>query len=113
MKKLSMKNLKGSVLVVFAIFAVMISGDFAIAGDYTMQKNLTDIADLMSKWSKQLSTGKLDSNAQEKLGEILSQMSQLLHDMNMQGQGDMNTEYHNKIMEMEKAWDPFDTSDKM
>jgi hypothetical protein len=43
----------------------------------------------------------------------MSQMSQLLHDMTKQGQGDMHTEYHNKIMEMEKAWDPFDTSDKM
>ena len=113
MKKTSMKYVKGSVLVVFAIFAVMIFSDFAVAGDHTMQKNLTEIADLMSKWSKQLSTGKLDSNAQEKLGEIMSQMSQLLHDMTMQGQGDMHTEYHNKIMEMEKAWDPFDTSDKM
>jgi hypothetical protein len=55
----------------------------------------------------------LDSNAQEKLGEIMSQMSQVLHDMTMQGQGDMHMDYHNKIMEMEKAWDPFDTSDKM
>ena len=67
----------------------------------------------MSKWSKQLSTGKLDSNAQEKLGEIMSQMSQLLHDMTMRGQGDIHMDYHNKIMEMEKAWDPFDTSDRM
>ena len=108
-----MKHIKGSVLVIFAIFVVMISSGFAIAGDYTMQKNLTDIADMISKWSKQLSTGKLDSNAQEKLGEIMSQMSQVLHDMTMQGQGDMQMEYHNKIMEMEKTWDPFDTSDKM
>jgi hypothetical protein len=108
-----MKYIKGSVFVLFAIYAVMISSNFAIAGDPTMQKNLTDIADLMSKWSKQLSTGKLDSNAQEKLGEIMSQMSQLLHDMTLQGQGDMQLDYHNKIMEMEKAWDPFDTSDKM
>jgi hypothetical protein len=113
MKKSSMKYIKGSVFVIFAIYAVMISSGFAIAGDHTMQKNLTDIADLMSKWSKQLSTGKLDSNAQEKLGEIMSQMSQVLHDMTMQGQGDMHMDYHNKIMEMEKAWDPFDTSDKM
>jgi hypothetical protein len=78
-----------------------------------MQKNLNDIADLMSKWSKQLSTGKLDPDAQGKLGEVISEASQLLRDMTMQGRGDMQMEYHNKIMEMEKAWDPFDTSDRM
>ena len=113
MKKSSMKYIKGSVFVIFTIYAVMISSGFAIAGDYTMQKNLTDIADLMSKWSKQLSTGKLDSNAQKKLGEIMSQMSNLLNDMAVQDQGGKQMDYHNKIMEMEKAWDPFDTSDKM
>ena len=113
MKKSSMKYVKGSVFVIFAIYAVMISGGFAVAGDDTMQKNLTDIADLMSKWSKQLSTGKLDSHAQEKLGEIMSETSGVLRDMTMQGQDDMPMKHHNKIMEMEKAWDPFDTSDKM
>jgi hypothetical protein len=40
-------------------------------------------------------------------------MSKVLHDMTMQDQGDMQMDYHNKIMEMEKAWDPFDTSDRM
>ena len=113
MKKPSMKYIKESVFVILAIYAVIISSNFAIAGDHTMQKNLTDIADLMSKWSKQLSTGKLDSNAQGKLGEVMSQMSQVLRDMTVQSQGDMHMDYHNKIMEMEKAWDPFDTSDKM
>ena len=113
MKKPSMKYVKGSVFVIIAIYVVLISSGFAIAGDYTMQKNLTDIADLISKWSKQLSTGKLDSNAQEKLGKMLSQTSQILHDMTMKGQGNMHMDYHNKIMEMEEAWDPFDTSDKM
>ena len=113
MKKSSMKYIKGSVLVIFTIYAVMISSGFAFAGDYTMQKNLTDIADLMSKWSKQLSTGELDSNTQKKLGEIMSETGGVLRDMTMQGQGDMHMEHHNKIMEMEKTWDPFDTSDKM
>ena len=108
-----MKYIKGSVFVIFAICAVMISSGFAIAGDYTMQKNLTDIADLMSKWSKQLSTGELDSMTQEKLGEIMSQMSKVLHDITMQDQADMQMNYHNEIMGMEKAWDPFDTSDRM
>jgi hypothetical protein len=113
MNKSSIKYIKASVFVIFAIGAVISYSGFAIAGDYTMQKNLNDMAELMSKWSKQLSTGKLDPNAQEKLGEIMSQMSQVLGDMTRQGQGDMHMEFHNKIEEMKKAWDPFDTSDKM
>ena len=108
-----MKYVKGSVFVIFAMCAVVITSGFVIAGDYTMQKNLNDMAGLMSKWSKQLSTGKLDPNAQEKLGGIMSQMSQVLADMSEQGPGDMHMDYHNKIQEMKKAWDPFDTSDKM
>ena len=113
MNKSSMKTIKRSVFVVWVIHALIISSTFAIAGDSAMQQNINDIAELMSKWSKQLSTGKLDANAQEKLGEIMSQMSDVLRDMTMQGQGDMQMEYHNKIMDMEKAWDPFDTSDRM
>ena len=38
MKKPSMKYTKGSVFIIFAIYAVMISSDFAIAGDHAMQK---------------------------------------------------------------------------
>ena len=113
MNKSSLKYIKRSVFVIIAIYALIIHGGFVIAGDYTMQKNLNDIAELMSKWSKQLSTGKLDPNAQEKLGEIMSQMSQVMHDMTGQGQGDMHMEHHNNIQKMKKAWDPFDTSDKM
>jgi hypothetical protein len=37
----------------------------------------------------------------------------VLRDMTMQSQADMQMEHHNKIMEMEKTWDPFDTSDRM
>ena len=113
MNKSSIKYIKKSAFALFAIYAVMISGGYAIAEDFTMQKNLNDIADMMSTWSKQLSTGKLDPDAQGKLSEIISQASQILRDMTMHGQGDMQMEYHNKIMEMEKAWDPFDTSDRM
>ena len=113
MNKSSIEYIKGSVFVISAFFTIIIFSGSVIAGDFPMQKNLNDMAELMSKWSKQLSTGKLDSNAQEKLGEVMSQMSQVLRDMTVQSQGDMQMEYHNKIMEMEKAWDPFDTSDKM
>jgi adenylate kinase len=113
MKESYVKYMKASVFVIVAMYAVIISGGPGIAGDYTMQKNLTDIADLMSKWSQQLSTGKLDATTQEKLGAIMSQTSGVLRDMTMQGQDDMQMDHHNKIMEMEKEWDPFDTSDKM
>ena len=113
MSKPSIKYIKGSVFVIFAIFAIIIFSGSVIAGEFTMQKNLNDMAELMSQWSKQLSTGKLDSNAQEKLGEVMSQMSQVLRDMTVHSQGDMQMDYHHKIMEMQKAWDPFDTSDRM
>jgi hypothetical protein len=113
MKETFMKYMKGSVFVILTIYAVLISSSFAVAGEDTMQKNLTDITDLISKWSKQLSTGKLDFNAQKKLGEIMSQMSKVLHNMTMKDQGDRQMDSHNKIMEMEKAWDPFDNSDRM
>lgn len=113
MKKSSMNTIKGSVFIIFFICALIISSGFAIAEDVTMQKNLNEVANLMSKWSKQLSMGKMDAMSQQKLGAIMSQTSEVLRDMTMQGQGDMQMEHHNKIMEMEKAWDPFDTSDKM
>ena len=113
MQKTSMKIIKRSVLIIFFIYTLIISSGFAIAADSTMQTNLNDIANLMSKWSKQLGMGKMDAMSQQKLGENMSQMSEVLRDMSMQGQGDMQMEHHNKIMEMEKAWDPFDSSDKM
>jgi hypothetical protein len=113
MKKSSMKTVKGSAIVILVIYAMIISSGFAIAGDATMEKNLNDIANQMSKWSKQLSMGKLDAMTQKKLGGIMALMSEVLRDMGMQGQGGMHMEHHNKIMEMEKAWNPFDTSDRM
>ena len=113
MNQSSRKYFKTSVFVVIAFYAFIIHGGLVIAGDYTMQKNLNEIAELMSKWSNQLSTGKLDPSAQKKLGEIMSQMSRVMHDMTAKDQGDMHMDHHNKIDKMKKAWDPFDTSDKM
>jgi hypothetical protein len=113
MNQSSRKYFKKSVFVVIAFYALLIYGGLVIAGDYTMQKNLNDIAELMSMWSNQLSTGKLDPNAQKKLGEIMSQMSEVMHDMTGQSQGNMHMDHHDKIQKMKKVWDPFDTSDKM
>jgi hypothetical protein len=100
-------------LVIYAVFTVMTYNGFANADDYTMQTNLGDIADLMSNWSKQLSTGKMEPKAQEALGEIMSLMSQVLRDMSAKQSGEMNMDHHKKIEGMKKEWDPFDSSGGM
>ena len=105
--------IKMPVLMVFTLFTLMFYIGSANAGDYTMQTNLNDIAEMMSKWSKQLSSGKVEPKAQEKLGEIMSQMSQVLQDMSAKTGDDMHMDHHNKIEGMKKAWDPFDTSGRM
>ena len=91
----------------------MIYNGSANAGDYSMQINLNDKAELMTKWSKQLSSGKMGPEAQEKLGELLYLTSQVLRDLSAKSSDDMQTELHNKINQMETEWDPFDTSDRM
>ena len=113
MTKSFMKYIKGSVLVIFATYAVMISSGFVFAGDFTMQKYLTDIAELMSKWSKQLSSGKMDAQSQAKLSELLARTSEVLQELSAQKSSDMNMNHHMKIEQMKKEWDPFDTSDRM
>jgi len=104
--------IKIPMLVIFAIFAVMSYNGSANAGDPAMQTNLNDMADLLSKWSKQLSSGKMEPKAQEKLSELLSRTSQVLQDLSAKKGDDMAMEHHNKIQQMKKDWDPFDTSDK-
>ena len=113
MKQLSIYFKKIPVLLMFTIFAVIIYNGSANAGDVTMQTNLNNMAELMSKWSKELSSGKMDLKAQEKLGELLSLTSQVLRDMSAKSGEDMNMEHHKKVEQMKKDWDPFDTSGKM
>jgi hypothetical protein len=112
MNQLGLNYLKIPMLVIFTIFTVMIYNGSANAGDATMQTNLNNMADMMSKWSNQLSSGKMEPKAQKKLGEIMSQMSQVLTDLSAKKSDDMHMEHHNKIQQMKKDWDPFDTSDK-
>ena len=100
-------------IVILAIFAVMTYNGIANADDYTMQTNLSEMADLMSKWSKQLGSGKMEPKAQQTLGEIMSLMSQVMRDMSTKHSGEMNTDHHNKIQGMKKEWDPFDSSGGM
>ena len=113
MNQLSINYKKSLMLVVLTIFSVMIYNGSAKAGDSTMQMNMNDMAEMMSKWSKQLSSGKMEPKAQEKLGDIMNQMSQVLMDLSKKTGNDMYMDHHSKIQEMKKAWDPFDTSGGM
>jgi hypothetical protein len=99
-------------LVLFTIFTVMIYSGSANAGEEAMKTNLSGMAELMSKFSKQLSSGKVEPKAQEKMGEILSRMSQVLQEITGAGGSDMHMQHRAKIEVMKKEWDPFDTSDK-
>ena len=100
-------------LLLFLIFSVMIYNGPASAGDYKMESNLNNLSDLMHKWSKQLSSGKLDPKAQAKLSELLARTSEVLQELSAKKSSDMNMSHHMKIEQMKKEWDPFDTSDRM
>lgn len=113
MNKISMTYIKLPALLIFAIFSLVIFNSPGNAGDYSMQSNLDSMADLVSMWSKQLSTGKMDAKAQEKLSELLSETSQMLRDLSSKSGTDMSMQHHNKIKQMKKEWDPFDTSGRM
>lgn len=113
MKSTSKKDLKVFKFVLIAFFTVMLYGVPALAGDYTMQTNLNEIADQLTRWSKQSGTGKLTPEAQVKLSELLMETSQVLKEMAIKSGGEMKMEHHEKIQMMKKAWDPFDTSDRM
>ena len=110
MKQLCLNYFKIPMLVIFPIFAVMIYNSAGNADEYNVNTNLTSISEMMSKWSKQLSTGKVDPKAQEKMGEIMSHMSQVLQEMAGGGVGEMNMQHHAAIEDMKKEWNPFDTS---
>jgi hypothetical protein len=106
-------------LVLFTIFAVMIYHGSAYAGEESMETNMRSMAELLSKFSKQLSSGKVEPKAQEKMGDILSRMSQVIQEMTgaggsgmKAGGSGMNMEHRNKIEVMKKEWDPFDSSGK-
>ena len=91
-----------SLYATFVFFAAMAYNGPAHAGDYSQQTNLNSMADLMSKWSKQLNSGKVEPMAQEKMGEMMSRMSQVLKEIAGAGDGDMHMDHHNKIEAMKK-----------
>ena len=113
MQKTSVRYMNLSIFVVLAFFTVMVYTGSAQAGEYNMQKNLSNLSELTSMWSKQLGSGKVTPEAQAKLAELLSLTSQVLRDMSEKSGEQMNMEHNMKIKSMKKEWDPFDTSDKM
>ena len=113
MQKASLSYMNLSIFVIFAFFAAMVYTGSAQAGDYNMQKNLSNLSELTSMWSKQLGSGKVTPEAQAKLAELLSLTSQVLRDMSKKSGGQMNMEHSMKIETMKKEWDPFDDSDRM
>ena len=106
-------HFNASIFALIAFLSVMLSGGLAFAGEYTMQTNLNDVADQLARWSKQSGTGNLTPEAQMKLSELLLEASQVLKEMTMKGDRDMQMEHHKKIQMMKKAWNPFDTADRM
>jgi ElaB/YqjD/DUF883 family membrane-anchored ribosome-binding protein len=65
------------------------------------------------KWSKQLESGKITSEAQAKLAELLAETSKILQEMSEKSEEQMHKENSIKIEQMTKEWNPFDTSDSM
>jgi hypothetical protein len=72
-----------------------------------------DMADLMSKWSKQLGSGKCEPEAQAKIGQLMSRMSEVMRNYSSDSHGKMDMDHHKKIETMKQEWDPFDSSDRM
>ena len=113
MKQLCITYLKKNLFVLISIFALMIFTGSALAGDHMMQKNLSNLADLNARWSKELSTGKVAPEAQKKLAELLDETSKILQEMSEKTEEQMHMENSMKIEKMKKEWDPFDTAGRM
>ncbi|MDX1708475.1 MAG: hypothetical protein R3274_07735 [Desulfobacterales bacterium] len=113
MKMSSSSYMQMYVLAIVAFLAVMTFSGPANAGEYTVGTNLSSMSELTAKFSKMLSSGKVDAKTQEKMGEILSQMSQVLSEMAGPTGATMTGDHNQKIKNMKKDFDPFDTSGRM
>ena len=98
-------NIWSSLVVTLAI--VWFTGP-ATAGTMSMETNVDDLAGQMERWSKQCGNKPLTPEAQAKLSELLLETSKLLRQIAHNHSSDMQTQYHQKIMEMKTEWDPFD-----
>ncbi|MGD8410826.1 MAG: hypothetical protein PVF86_09910 [Desulfobacterales bacterium] len=113
MNWLTMKKLQKNLVVLISFISFMIFTGSALAGDSMMQQNCKNLSELTGKWSNQLATGKITPEAQAKLAELLAETSQILQEMSEQSGEQMHMQNSMKIETMKKAWDPFDTSDRM
>ena len=112
MKPLCTTCLKTNLFILISLFALMIFSGSALAGDNMMQHNCKNLSELTARWSNQLSSGKLTPEAQEKLAELLYLASQVLKDMSEKSDEQMYIDHSEKIDQMHKEWNPFDTSDR-
>ena len=78
MNRNSPNYLKVSMFVIFSFIAASIFSLPLNAGDYTMQTNLKEMADQMSRWSKQSSAAKMTPEAQAELSRLLMEASRVL-----------------------------------
>ena len=113
MNKFFRRNSKISMYVFITFLTVMLYGNLSLAGDQATHTNLNAVADQLTKWSKQSGTGKMTPEAQMKMSELLQEASQILKEISMNKGDMMKMEHDNKIKMMEKAWEPFDTADRM
>ena len=113
MKQLYITYLKNNLFILISIFGLMIFSASALAGDLMIQQNCKNLSELTSKWSNQLKSGKITPEAQEKLAELLAETSRILQEMSEKSGEQMNMDHSTKIDQMNKEWDPFDSSDSM
>ena len=113
MNTTAIRSKRIAILAIMALFAHLVMLGPATAGDHEMNSNLNDIADQLSRWSKQSSTAKMTPEAQKALSELLAEASRIIKEMAGEGGGNMEMEHKAKIKMMEKTWDPFDTSSGM
>ena len=114
MNQTSKYYLKVTVLVVFAVFITVSYNHLTQAGGkYSSNSNMHEMADLMSKWSKQLGSGKCEPTSQAKMSQLMARMSEVIRNYDSSGSGKMDMDHQKKIETMKQEWDPFDTSDRM
>jgi hypothetical protein len=93
----------------FLVLAIVSLAGPTTAQAMTIQKNMTDVADQMERWSKQCGTKPLSPEAQAKLSELLMETSKLLRQIVDNQDSAMQMEYHQEITKMKEEWNPFDT----
>ena len=100
-----------TMLLAIAVIPVLIINGFAQdqSIDPQMRQNLQEMSTLLESVSKQLSTGKMSTDAQKTASLITKQASQLLHELSGPGEADHHG-HKNRLEKMKKDWNPFSTA---